>query len=579
MPTTMQGGGFVRQGGFGCTFSPPLAVQGQNKGSNPHPPYTLGKVMRDAHAMEEYNHVKHFKEVDASQRFGIYGEPPELVDPKKAMESSEGELSHCQQKFVAKLLKGEAVARQIRMKEADGDLQTSMEDILEAVAVVPEEEQPWAMALCFLNTLWACENLLLGLREYHKAGMYHGDIKLQNIVFSGAAIYPTRMEFIDFGFSGKASELASNKVTEMKGFSVPTNPYAGITFPVFNHAPTPFGEWHYVDTARISHERLVADIEDGLQKKAAWNKRYPALSKSVDNVAVTPKTVLEDLQAVQKANGLMPFPTKVLVAGSKLRPLVAQVNDVYCVGRVLADVMHELLGITIHQREGDPVTTFSLSRDQHPLPALNVERPFTAGQMVGLASLILAMLRCRVSAATAHARFQAVLLDMFKSVGRKQQMWKEVRNFSQALENPEEYSVEEIARFALQTPVHIVLAVTKRDTSLCLRLRQVLAPAPAPAPANTSTNTNTEEVEVTLQEAVRRNEWAIRYGTVASDKKSIDALLHKASWIYERTPSDDSAELVLSALKELKKVLDKSSGDALSKAIIRLQDAVNTASM
>lgn len=190
----MRGGKLVGQGSYGCGFIPAIPCIG-DKG---RPQDTFTKLMEAEDAKVEMSMVQHLKFIDPEQKYCLY--PKTICEPKAYALTAEDNVMACK-KVAAMRPRTNADLKFILSTGDFALLQTPIGGEELGKIKVPKER---------LNEFLASlQNLFKGLYKFHQFGLYHFDIKWDNILVKEVnGKYIPR--FIDFGLSRTASELVKD---------------------------------------------------------------------------------------------------------------------------------------------------------------------------------------------------------------------------------------------------------------------------------------------------------------------------------------------------------------------------------
>ncbi len=190
----LQGGKLVGQGSYGCGFIPALQCSDEDQREEG----TFTKLIATDDAKIEMSMVEHIREIDPDQVFSLY--PRTMCFPNASKITPEDALRQCK----AKIFRGRNPEKSIELLTSGqiSLLQTPIggDDLIHLK--VPKENLGQFLA--------SFQNILRGLHKMHSKGLYHLDIKPDNILsMEQDGRYTTR--FIDFGLSRTAEELIEDK--------------------------------------------------------------------------------------------------------------------------------------------------------------------------------------------------------------------------------------------------------------------------------------------------------------------------------------------------------------------------------
>jgi serine/threonine protein kinase len=191
----MRGGKLVGQGSYGCGFIP--AIQCAEDAERPENTFTKLMTIKDAKI--ELSMAKHIERIDPSQKYSVYARI--LCEPNVNALMSESTIFKCN------------ILRKLNPR-SEGNMKYLLSSGEFALLQTPnggEELQSLRLSKNkFIDLLVSLQNLFKGLYKFHKEGIYHLDIKGDNILVSekDGKFLP---RFIDFGLSRTAEELINDK--------------------------------------------------------------------------------------------------------------------------------------------------------------------------------------------------------------------------------------------------------------------------------------------------------------------------------------------------------------------------------
>lgn len=185
-----RGGKLVSQGSYGCGFYPPLRCSNNSMAD----PAFFSKVMVDGDAVKEMEEVTRVRELDPDYAYSLY--PARLCDlhPNNVAEKAEN-FADC------KLLDPEENIRNTFRDFRVLQIPRGERDLFQHLTQVLITKTIRAHRALF----GGLRNLIVGMVHFHRNGLYHMDIKLQNTVIDTDLV----CRYIDFGLSttGKVNSV------------------------------------------------------------------------------------------------------------------------------------------------------------------------------------------------------------------------------------------------------------------------------------------------------------------------------------------------------------------------------------
>lgn len=315
----LRGGAFVKKGGFGCTYSPPVLSRD---------PAMLGKIIEGEElAVKEYNSYEKVKRVDPSGDYGVYAQSLERIDVGRnhedVIDSAGGKDNVDKCPALQTAVYRELIPIwQITMPKAAGDVL----DVL-----LPFASKPCHLSILVFHMI-RLRNLYTGLVYMHKANICHLDIKDINAVIFGTAEEPKSYKYIDFGLSKTFDELASYS-SQSKPHHLVWNYFS---YPILTNLiwAAKNGEWvDYFSPA----------VEPGLQAMYAKNPFLLAQESRHPRLKVTFASLKQDNQNLIKTYECQNLQEKRVAA--------ARATDVFGLAQLTASVFRLLAHYVFEEQD------------------------------------------------------------------------------------------------------------------------------------------------------------------------------------------------------------------------------------
>lgn len=203
---TRRGGALIAQGSHGCGFYPALRCENQTN----YPQNTFSKLLESSKADDEFKKTEKLLGIDPQQKYFVYPVRKCNINPENAklFNSNIRKCAIVKPKNYGKLNSNARKNYQI-LQSSQGDL-----DLYRFLA----------KGISFQNTFNVFRgimNLLKGLQILHENGIYHMDIKEDNILVND---HGERLRFIDWGLSLSSDMFETKEKTRkiLKHYAVAT---------------------------------------------------------------------------------------------------------------------------------------------------------------------------------------------------------------------------------------------------------------------------------------------------------------------------------------------------------------------